>query len=393
LHTNFSLDKDGEYLALVKPDGSTIASEYPIGNGLQGDYYQWTNAADVFNSANLKFSRIDATVNFSWNGAAPDPALTGDHFAVRWTGKVKPVYTEAYTFTTVSDDGVRLWVNNQLLVDHWTSHTSAQDSGTIVLNANTPTTSRWSTTRRPTPRRRSSSGRAPTRRSRSCPRRGFSTRAAISSRSSPPTFPSAGAGHQHEDPRGPGHAGQRLRAHRRRGRQCHGMEPGGLHAGRGLDLRDGQRRGFEANVAGFAFHTYLSAYGMGDLTGAENTVQTSPATGAHRPTATRPTPRSSISDRPAPTALLCSVHALSGSGSQRMGQHRRGGHRDDHDPAPGTYTFDVDSDDGSASGSRARRRPGSTIPRLRPAATRSPTTAAAESTTPWPSTVSPTRAV
>jgi hypothetical protein len=137
IHTNFKLDKDGDYLALVKPDGSTIASDYPIGSGLKGEYYQWTDPADVFNAANLKLTRIDPAVDFTWNGAAPDPGLTGDHVAVRWTGKVKPVYTEATTFTTVSDDGVRLWVDGQLLIDDWTSHAETRDSAPITLNANT----------------------------------------------------------------------------------------------------------------------------------------------------------------------------------------------------------------------------------------------------------------
>ena len=33
------------------------------------------------------------------------------NFTARWTGSVQPQYDETYTFTTVADDGVRLWVN------------------------------------------------------------------------------------------------------------------------------------------------------------------------------------------------------------------------------------------------------------------------------------------
>ncbi len=41
---------------------------------------------------------------------------------MRWTGQVQAQTTEDYTFHTLSDDGVKLWVNNQLLIDNWTIH-------------------------------------------------------------------------------------------------------------------------------------------------------------------------------------------------------------------------------------------------------------------------------
>jgi hypothetical protein len=45
------------------------------------------------------------------------------------------VHSEAYTFITVSDDGVRLWVNGQMLIEDWTQHSVEQDSGKIALVA------------------------------------------------------------------------------------------------------------------------------------------------------------------------------------------------------------------------------------------------------------------
>jgi hypothetical protein len=44
-------------------------------------------------------------------------------------------YSETYTFYTTSDDGVRLWVNGQKLVDNWTNHGPTENSGTIALAA------------------------------------------------------------------------------------------------------------------------------------------------------------------------------------------------------------------------------------------------------------------
>jgi len=61
--------------------------------------------------------------------------MEADTFSVRWTGLVSPRFSEVYTFYTESDDGVRLWVNGQLLIDNWTDHAPQEDSGTIELAA------------------------------------------------------------------------------------------------------------------------------------------------------------------------------------------------------------------------------------------------------------------
>jgi hypothetical protein len=54
---------------------------------------------------------------------------------VRWSGWVQPRYSETYTFYTTSDDGVRLWVNGQQLINDWTVHGATERSGTLALAA------------------------------------------------------------------------------------------------------------------------------------------------------------------------------------------------------------------------------------------------------------------
>ena len=77
----------------------------------------------------------DATVNFDWQSAGKAAGLPRDNFSVRWTGQVQAQYSEAYTFSTRSDDGVRLWVNGKKLIDHWTDHAVREARGTITLQA------------------------------------------------------------------------------------------------------------------------------------------------------------------------------------------------------------------------------------------------------------------
>jgi glucose/arabinose dehydrogenase len=100
------------------------------GTGLQGSY---------FNNETLTGSpavvRVDPTVNFSFGSGSPASGVQSDHFSARWLGFVQAQFTETYTFHTITDDGVRLWVNGQLLVDDWNMQNATEKTGTISLVA------------------------------------------------------------------------------------------------------------------------------------------------------------------------------------------------------------------------------------------------------------------
>jgi hypothetical protein len=72
-------------------------------------------------------------VNFNWGSGSPAATIGSDSYSVRWTGEVLPRLSEATTFYTSSDDGVRLWVDGRLLIDNWTVHTVTENRGTITL--------------------------------------------------------------------------------------------------------------------------------------------------------------------------------------------------------------------------------------------------------------------
>ncbi|MCX5672248.1 MAG: lamin tail domain-containing protein [Planctomycetota bacterium] len=106
------------------------------GKGLKAQYFNWTDQGNMFDPANLRLTRIDPSVNFHWDGATPvAPGVASSSLAVRWTGSVKPAYSETYTFYTVTDDGVSLWVNSQQLINDPTSHGDQEFSGSISLVA------------------------------------------------------------------------------------------------------------------------------------------------------------------------------------------------------------------------------------------------------------------
>ncbi|MBL8792665.1 MAG: Ig-like domain-containing protein [Planctomycetia bacterium] len=102
----------------------------PAVNGLTATYF------DNKDFTGASVSRIDSTVNFNWGSGSPAAGIGADTFSARWTGKIKPRYSQTYTFYTTSDDGVRLWINGQLLIDQWNDHSPTTHSGTITLQAN-----------------------------------------------------------------------------------------------------------------------------------------------------------------------------------------------------------------------------------------------------------------
>ncbi|HYF01501.1 MAG TPA: PA14 domain-containing protein, partial [Planctomycetota bacterium] len=94
--------------------------------------------AEYFNNADLTspvFTRTDAVVDFDWGSGSPDPAVGADTFSARWTGQVQPEYTQTYAFHATTDDGVRLWVNNVLIIDRWVNQAPTTSTGSIALTA------------------------------------------------------------------------------------------------------------------------------------------------------------------------------------------------------------------------------------------------------------------
>jgi hypothetical protein len=100
------------------------------GSGLNGAYYSG-QVATFTNPPTLM--RIDATVDFDWGGGSPAPMIDSNYFTVMWTGMLQPQFNETYTFYTTTDDGVRLWVDGQLLVDEWVDQFATEWSGSLVL--------------------------------------------------------------------------------------------------------------------------------------------------------------------------------------------------------------------------------------------------------------------
>ncbi len=65
-------------------------------------------------------TRIDRTIDFNWgNPGGPGDPIPVDQFSARWTADLEVAVEDTYTFTTNTDDGVRLWLNGVQIIDQW----------------------------------------------------------------------------------------------------------------------------------------------------------------------------------------------------------------------------------------------------------------------------------
>lgn len=97
--------------------------------GLLGEYYNGENFEQKV------LTRTDAQINFVWNNVPPAPGVDPNVFSVRWTGKIQTPETGTYLFRAHVDDGIRVRVNGQLVINAWGLHDSERVGGRIYLEA------------------------------------------------------------------------------------------------------------------------------------------------------------------------------------------------------------------------------------------------------------------
>ncbi|TDM05778.1 MAG: hypothetical protein C4K60_13780 [Ideonella sp. MAG2] len=99
------------------------------GSGLIGRYFTGQSLGGT--AVYLRTENVD----FTWN-TSPAPGVSVNDFSVEWSGQVQAPSSGTYQFQTVSDDGVRLALNNATLIDNWANHgTTTDTSGPVQLLA------------------------------------------------------------------------------------------------------------------------------------------------------------------------------------------------------------------------------------------------------------------
>jgi photosystem II stability/assembly factor-like uncharacterized protein len=95
----------------------------------RGDY--WTNAQL---SGAPALCRNDANLDFDWGVGSPSADLPVDNFSARWTRTVN-FNAGTYRFHLRGDDGVRLWIDDELVIDEWRNQSATEFTATRSLSA------------------------------------------------------------------------------------------------------------------------------------------------------------------------------------------------------------------------------------------------------------------
>lgn len=93
-------------------------SHWGVEHGLKGEYFK----SRRYRNEDRVFERVDSTVKFDFGEESPEKGkIEPAEFAIRWQGSVFAPETGVYEFLLQSDNGSRLWINNNEtpLVDAW----------------------------------------------------------------------------------------------------------------------------------------------------------------------------------------------------------------------------------------------------------------------------------
>jgi hypothetical protein len=103
------------------------------GGTFTGEYYNGsTGGSPEFGE--LVLVREDFEINFDWGIGSPDPLVQNDGFQVRWTGTIYAEESGTYYFRAYTDDGLRLFIDEQSVIDEWWDFPATNHYGQIELD-------------------------------------------------------------------------------------------------------------------------------------------------------------------------------------------------------------------------------------------------------------------
>ncbi|MBA2715332.1 MAG: hypothetical protein H0U55_17505, partial [Rubrobacteraceae bacterium] len=96
---------------------------------------EYRNELRSFNTLPV-LSRCEPAINYDWGSASPASGVNPDSFTARWVGSFDFEASD-YEFTATADDGVRLFVDGELLIDQWKDQGATTYKATKAISAGT----------------------------------------------------------------------------------------------------------------------------------------------------------------------------------------------------------------------------------------------------------------
>ena len=95
--------------------------------------------AEYFANKNLEgtpaLTKTDDSIDFNWTGKSPDASIPASNYSVRWTGYLKAKESGEYKFEAYSDDGTKLYIDGNVVIDNWGDHGSQARTAKVNLEA------------------------------------------------------------------------------------------------------------------------------------------------------------------------------------------------------------------------------------------------------------------
>ncbi len=93
---------------------------------IEGEFFVNGINAEFFDNMELKgkpvVEKVIDQINFDWGGENPFEGIKEDKFSVRFLTLIKAPVTGEYTFDVNSDDGIRFYFEDKLVINDWTNH-------------------------------------------------------------------------------------------------------------------------------------------------------------------------------------------------------------------------------------------------------------------------------
>lgn len=80
-------------------------------------------------------TRIDPNLDYTWQQFGNNDPVSSAYYSVRWSGQIIIPTTDSYTFSLSSDDGSRLFIDGQIVLDSWSQNGSQSQSTVVELQA------------------------------------------------------------------------------------------------------------------------------------------------------------------------------------------------------------------------------------------------------------------
>lgn len=123
-------EQNGDAVCKVWWDTSGGGTTDPTISDWRGEYYNntWLGGSPIV-------VRNDYALSFDWGYGSPAAGVAADNFSARWTRQAYFSTSGNYSFSVTVDDGVRVWVDNALVIDKWYAQSRTTHSGTVYLAA------------------------------------------------------------------------------------------------------------------------------------------------------------------------------------------------------------------------------------------------------------------